>query len=169
MGPYTIAKMDMVLDLDMQDKGKAYISLEDLKVYTAAEAAQNLGKIDLVYLYRSIPGITFNHALVAPSASVEYLPGITLPSGVNRSAKISKVWNLRDFHLARLQFSVFIDDLDFEQLNIADAPDYAVNMRSEAGAWVETADGKYRAYIFMNSVNNGNQSARISIKRYTMN
>jgi hypothetical protein len=42
-------------------------------------------------------------------------------------------------------------------------------MRSEAGAWVETADGKYRAYIFMNSVNNGNQSARISIKRYTMN
>lgn len=169
MGPYDIAKMDMVLDLDMQDNGRAYISLADMKVYTAAEAAQNPDKIDLVYLYRSIPGITFNHALVAPAANAQYLPGVTLPAGVNRSAKISKVWNLRDFHLARLQFSIFIDDLDFEKLNIADAPNYAINMRAEAGAWVETADGKYRAFIYMNTVNNTTRSARISIKRYQMN
>ncbi len=168
MGPYDIAKMDMVLDLDVTDGAKSFISLEDMKVYTAAEAAQNPAKIDLVYLYRSIPNITFNHALVAPSADAQYLPGVTLPAGVNRSAKISKAWNLRDFHLARLQFSIFIDDLDFERLDISNSPDYALNMRSEAGAWVETADGKYRAYIYINSVNNTAKSAKISIKRYTM-
>lgn len=168
MGPYDIAKMDMVLDLDIADGTKPYLSLEDLKVYTAAEAAQNPGKIDLVYLYRSIPNITFAHALVAPSANTQYLPGITLPAGVNKSAKILKAWNLRDQHLARLQYGIFIDDLDFEKLNVADAPDYAINLKAEAGAWVETADGKYRAYVYINSVNNTAKSAKISIKRYTM-
>lgn len=48
------------------------------------------------------------------------------------------------------------------------APDYAVNLKEEAGAWVETADGKYRAYIYLNKVNNGGKSAVISMKRYTM-
>ncbi len=168
MGPYDIAKMDMVLDLDVVDATKAFISLEDLKVYTAAEAAQNAGKIDLVYLYRVIPNITFNHALVAPSANSQYLPGVVLPTGANRSAKISKAWNLRDFHLARLQFGIYIDDLDFEKLDISASPDYAINLRAEAGAWVETADGKYRAYVYINSVNNTAKSAKISIKRYTM-
>jgi hypothetical protein len=72
---------------------------------------------------------------------------------VNRSclARISKGWNLRDFHLARLQFSIFIDDIDFKRLDICNSPDYDLYMRSEAGAWVETADGKFQAYICFNS------------------
>ncbi|HEV7350654.1 DUF4466 family protein [Telluribacter sp.] len=168
MGPYKIAKMDMKLDLTVTDDKASYISIEDMAVYTAAEAATRANKIDLVYLYRSIPNITFNHALVSPGASAEYLPGITLPSGVNRRSKVRKEWNLRDFHLARLQFGVYVDDLDFEKINLADSPAYAINMRAESGAWVETADGKYRAYIYVNSVNNGGKSARISIKRYTL-
>ncbi len=168
MGPYKIAEMDMVLDLDVKDSTNAFISIEDMAVYSAAEAAANASKVDLVYLYRSIPKISFAHALVAPS-STTYLPGVMLPAGVNRSAKVQKVWNLRDQHLARLQFGVFIDDLDFQQLNIADAPDYAINLKAEAGVWVETQDGKYRAYVYVNSVNNGSKSAKISIKRFTMN
>ncbi|SEI62436.1 protein of unknown function [Dyadobacter koreensis] len=167
MGPYKIAEMDMVLDLDVKDSTAAYISIADMAVYSPAEAATKADKIDLVYLYRSIPNITFNHALVAPS-NKDYLPGVKLPAGVSRTAKINKVWALRDFHLARLQFGVYIDDLDFQQLDITNSPDYAINMRAEAGAWVETADGKYRAYIYMNSVNNGTKSAKISMKRYTL-
>jgi hypothetical protein len=167
MGPYKIAEMDMVLDLDVKDSSAAYISIEDMAVYNPTQAAANAAKIDLVYLYRVIPGITFTHGLVAPSAST-YLPGVTLPAGVNRSAKIQKVWALRDFHLARLQYGVYIDDLDFQKLDLSTAVDYAINLRAEAGTWVETADGKYRAYIYVNSVNNGGKSAKISIKRYTM-
>jgi len=167
MGPYKIAEMDMVLDLDVKDSSAAYISIADMAVYGPADAASKADKIDLVYLYRSIPNITFNHALVAPS-NKDYLPGVKLPAGVNRTARINKVWALRDFHLARLQYGVYIDDLDFQQLDITNSPDFAINMRAEAGAWVETADGKYRAYIYINSVNNATKSAKISMKRYTL-
>ncbi|WP_439559647.1 DUF4466 family protein [Dyadobacter sp.] len=167
MGPYKIAEMDMVLDLDVTDSTKAYISIEDMAVYSLADAAANASKIDLVYLYRSIPNITFSHGLVSPSAKT-YLPGVNLPAGANRTSRVQKVWNLRDFHLARLQYGVYIDDLDFQKLDIASAPDYAINLRSEAGVWVETQDGKYRAYVYINSVNNTTKSAKISIKRYMM-
>ena len=167
MGPYKIAEMDMVLDLDVKDSSAAYISIEDLAVYNPTQAAANAAKIDLVYLYRVIPNVTFTHGLVAPSAKT-YLPGVTLTAGVNRTAKVQKVWALRDYHLARLQYGVYIDDLDFQQLDMSTAVDYAINLRAEAGTWVETADGKYRAYIYVNSINNATKSAKISIKRYTM-
>lgn len=166
MGPYQIAKMDMVLDLEITDADSCYISIADMAIYNAADAADNADKIDLVYLYRSIPGVAFNHALVSPANS-EYLPEVTLPSGVNRSSKIRKAWGLRDFHLARLQFGIYVDDLDFEELDISDAPNYAINLRSEAGAWVETADGRYKAYIYINSVDNESGKATISMKRYS--
>lgn len=168
MGPYTITNMDMKLDMVATDAAACYISIEDMAIYTAAEAAANPGKIDLVYLYRTPTGLTFNHSLVSPAADPQYLPGVTLPAGVNRSTKVNKVWNLRDFHLARLQYGVYIDDADFQKLNLQGAPDFAINVRAEAGVWAETADGKYRAYIYVNKVNNGARNATISMKRYTM-
>jgi hypothetical protein len=93
MGPYKIAEMDMALDLDVRDSSAAYISIEDMAVYNPTQAAANAAKVDLVYLYRVIPNITFTHALVAPTAKT-YLPGVTLPAGVNRTAKIQKVFNM---------------------------------------------------------------------------
>jgi len=169
MGPYTIANMDMKLDLVLSDNNNAYISIADMAVYNATTVAANAANIDLVYLYRVITGISFTHALVAPAASsADYLPGITLPAGVNKDAKIWKVWALRDQHLARLQYGVFIDDLDFQKLDFTGAPDYAINLRAEAGIWVETADGKYRAYIYCNAINNTTKTMTVSIKRYTM-
>lgn len=168
IGPCTIAKMDMVLDLAVKDGDTCYISLADMAVYNGADAAAKSDKIDLVYLYRPLSNITFAHALVAPAADSQYRPEVTLPAGVNRSTKIRKAWNLRDQHLARLQFGIFIDDLDFQQLNLTDAPNYVINLRAEAGTWVETADGKYRAYIYLNKVDNNKKSAIISMKRYEL-
>ena len=169
MGPYKIANMDMILDRVAVNNAACYISIEDMAVYDAAAAAANPDKIDLVYLYRNIAGKTFAHALVAPAADPQYLPGVTLPAGVSKTAKINKQWNLRDQHLARLQFGVFIDDVDFQKLDISTAPNFAINMRAESGAWVETADGQYRAYIYVNSVNNGAGSMTISMKRLKVN
>jgi hypothetical protein len=166
MGPYVISKMDMVLDLPVKDGN--FISIADMAVYNATDAATKTDKLDIVYLFRSIPNISFNHALVSPGADPEYLPGVILPPGANKITKISKVWNIRDFHLARLQYGIYIDDLDFEQLKLSDAPDYAINLKSEAGAWVETADGKYRAYIYINKAEDANKRAVISMKRYTL-
>jgi len=169
MGPYAVANMDLKLDLVATDGAACYLSIADMALYDAAGAAANPDKIDLVYLYRSISGITFAHALVSPAAESQYLPGVNLPSGVNNSTKQMKAWDLRDQQLARLQYGVFIDDLDFQELDFAGAPNFAINMKAESGLWVETEDGKYRAYIFVNGVNNSNKNMTLSIKRYQMN
>lgn len=168
MGPYTIAKMDMVRNLTVKDNGTAYISISDMAVYNAADAAAKPDKIDILYLYRSLTTSAFNHSLVSPAADSLYLPQVMLPAGVNKSTKLLKVFNLQDQNLALLQYGIFIDDLDFVNLDLSDAPNYAINLKADAGVWVETADKKYKAYIFINSINNGSKSAVISIKRYTM-
>lgn len=167
MGPYDVANMDMKLDLNASDNNICYISIADMAVYDAATAATMPDKIDLVYLYRAITGVTFAHALVSP-ANTEYLPGVTLPAGVGNSTKFIKMWALRDFHLARLQYGIYIDDLDFQEINFTGVPNYGINMKAESGAWVETADGKYRAYIYVNAVNITARTMRISIKRLMM-
>jgi hypothetical protein len=168
MGPYTIAKMDMKLDLVVSDNNNSYISIADMTAYNATTAAANAAKIDLVYLYRSYTTASFNHALVAPSANADYKPGITLPAGVSNSAKIVKVWALRDQQLARLQYGIYIDDVDFQEIDFTGAPDYAINMKAEAGIWIETADGKYRAYIYVNKIDNTKKEMTLSIKRHLM-
>lgn len=167
MGPYTIAKMDMKLNLVLSDNNLSYFSVADLAAYTAAEAATKADNIDLVYLYRSITGITFAHALVSP-ANTEYLPDIALPSGVDNSTKCWKIYGLRDRHLSNLQYGIYVDDVDFQELDFTNAPNYGINMKAESGAWVETNDGKYRAYIYVNSVNNTAKTMTVSIKRYQM-
>jgi len=164
MGPYVISKMDMKLDMVLSDNNNSYLSIADMAVYNSATAVANADKIDLVYLYRAITGITFLHSLVSP-ANTEYLPGVTLPAGVTKSTKVSKAWALRDFNLARLQYGIYIDDLDFDVINLKDAPNYAINTKAEAGVWVETADGKYRAYVYVNKVDNTAKTMTVSIKR----
>ena len=166
MGPYTISKMDIVRTLNVTSTNASYISIEDMTVYNNSNVAANAGKIDLIYLYRGTP-TTFLHALVSPAANPQYLPGVVLPAGVNKNTKLLKVFNLQDYNLARLQYGVYIDDIDFQKIDLSTAPNYALNLRAEAGTWVETMDGKYRAYIFFNSVN-ANGSAVISILRYAL-
>ena len=166
MGPYAISKMAIKKNLAVSNGVNAYISIEDMAVYNATAAATNAGKVDLVYLYRATP-TTFTHALVSPGADAAYLPGVTLPSGVNRSTKLRKVFNLQDRNLSNLQYGIYVDDIDFTQLDMVDMPNYALGLRAEAGVWVETTDKKYRAYIFVNSINAAG-TAVISIMRYAL-
>lgn len=165
---YEVRKMDMQLDLTAKDAANSYISIADMKVYDAAFAAANPGKIDLVYLYRVIPNVTYGHSLVAPSTDPIYLPGMTLPAGLTNKSKIVKAFAVRDQQLARIQYGVFVDDIDLLSKDFDSAPDFAINLRAEGGIWVQTADGKYNAYVYVNSVNNTTREMRISIKRLTV-
>jgi len=79
-----------------------------------------------------------------------------------------KLLSLRDQQLARLQYGIFIDDLDFKNLDTSTASNFAINLKNEAGAWVETEDGQYRAYIYINAVNDASKNMRISMKRLKM-
>ena len=166
MGPYEIRNMDIILDLVASDGNECFISIADMAVYDAATASANAANIDLVYLYRSIPNITFNHSLVSPSANdTLYLPDVDLPSGVNNKSKVIKAWNIQDQQLARLQYGKYVDDLDLQKVDFSTAADFAINLKAEAGIWVETQDGKYRAYIFINRTNNSLKTMTLSIKR----
>lgn len=166
MGPYTIAKMDMARNFALQSDNDCYISIKDMAVYDFAQATAKPENIDLVYLYRVIPNVDFNNALVSP-ADKSHLPGVTLPGAMSNGTKVMQTWNLQDRNLGQLQYGVYVDDLDFEQLDLSNAPGYAINLKSESGVWVETHDGTYRAYIFVNSVDNAG-NAVISLKRYRM-
>jgi hypothetical protein len=172
LGPYTISKMDIKRNLTLSDGNLAYISIEDMAVYNAATAATMPNKIDLVYLYRTYSTSAFNHALVSPAADAQYRPDITLPNGVNRSTLQQKTFNVQDFHLAGpvSKYGVYIDDVDFEQLDLTGSPNYAINLKFESGVWVQTADNKYRAYIFFNKADipSSTKTAVISIKRYAL-
>src|SRR5258705_9224854 len=169
LGPYTITKMDMARNITVSDGNAMYISIGDTTVYNNATVAANAAKVDLIYLYRVVTGVTFAHALVAPTANPIYLPGVTLPSGVNRDTKERKVFNLQDHNLSPgQQYGIYIDDIDFQQIDLSNDANFAINLKADAGVWVETADHKYRAYIFVHSVNNGAKTAVISMKRYPL-
>lgn len=166
MGPYKISKMDIRRNIAVSNNNISYISIEDMTAYNATAAAANAAKIDLVYVFSTTPA-AFLHGLVSPGSNPVNLPGITLPAGLNRKSKLQKTFNLQDRNLAQLQFGIYVDDIDFQQINLSTSPDFAIGLRAEAGAWVETQDGKYRAFIFLNSVN-ANGSAVLSMLRYAL-
>jgi len=188
MGPYTISKMDIKHDLRL-DAVNCFISIADMAVYDAAEAEINSSNIDLVYLYRRYAtwGITFDHAFVAPATHPDYLPaasaqyqpdGFPLPPGVYRNTRIRRTNELRDRQLFDIpgvpptsQYGIYVDDIDLETLDFTGMPNFAIDMRAEGGMWVETQDGKFRAFIYINSVTSAlgnNGSAVISMKRIAM-
>jgi len=151
MGPYDVSMMEIKRLIPMSNNNLMYLSIADMTSYNAASAAANAAKIDLVYLYRTTPA-AYQHGLVAPAADpAAYLPGVTLPAGVNNNTKVIKVFNLQDRNLARLQFGIYVDDIDMQKIDFNGAPNFALGLRAESGVWVETADKKYRAYVFVNA------------------
>ncbi|SJN46661.1 DUF4466 family protein [Sphingobacterium sp. JB170] len=167
MGPYQIAVMDMVLNLEASDNQACYLSIKDMTFYSAAQAATRPQEIDLVYLYRGELN-SFGHALVSPGADRQYLPQVDLPTGLSRSTKMRREFGLRDQQLGNPKYGIYIDDVDFQQLDVSDSPNYALNLKEEAGAWLETQDGTYRAYVFVNKIDNAGAKATLSMKRYKL-
>ena len=167
MGPYQIAKMEIKRGLTLT-KAKCYISIEDMAVYDAVTATTLPSKIDLVYLWRNVSGIDFGHAFVSPAANPEYRPDISLPEGANNETKIRKEWGIIDSHLTtEPNNGTYIDDIDFETIDLSSMPDYAINMKKQGGMWIETQNGKYRAFIYINDLKSIS-GGTISMKRYTM-
>lgn len=165
MGPYDISRMEIKRLIPVSNNNLMYLSIADMTAYNAASAASNAAKIDLVYLYRTTPAV-YQHGLVAPAADpAAYLPGVTLPAGVNNNTKVVKVFNLQDRNLAQLQYGIYVDDIDLQKVDFSTAPNFAIGLRAENGVWVETADKKYRAYVFINSVTTAG-TAVVSMLRY---
>ena len=169
MGPYQISKQYMKRNLTLS-RAACYISIEDMAVYTLAEAQEHPEKIDLCYLWRNKINecVEFGHTFAAPAADREWLDDLEVPANMTRDVKLRKEWGMIDAHLTdEPDNGTYIDDIDFETIRLDGMPDYALNMKEKGGMWVETADGKYRAYIYINSLKS-TSGGTISIKRYNM-
>lgn len=167
MGPYDVGNIEMRREIVLSDN--SFFSISDMEVYDVEEAAVHADKIDLVYLYRSITGIDFGHALVAPGANEEYLPDAVIPVGVNRLTHFRKDYESRDQHLAQDRYGVFVDDIDLIELDLSEYPLYTIGLKKESGIWAETMNGEYRAYIYINEINNAARTITVSIKRLKVN
>ena len=163
MGPYKISNMDMKLDIEL--KNNTYFSIEDMRTYTPAEAAQHPEKIDFIYLFRQMRGVKFLHAFVSPTADKDYLPGVTVPESFTNSTKMMRVYASADQQLARNECGVFVDDVDLQQIDVSNSPIFVINMVETGGIWAETADGRYKAYIYINSAPETRAGMTVSMKR----
>ncbi len=167
MGPYSISKMDMTLNQTVVTGETCYLSFhgdEAVRIISASEAGGAAADIDLIYNHSAKKDIA--HAFLTPAAPAELRDGAAIPSGVTNNSKLVRVYNLQDRQLSNLNNAKFIDDLDFQKMDFSGATGYVLILGEQYGVWVETADGKYRAYVYINSVTSN--SMKISVKRYRM-
>lgn len=170
LGPYKISKMDMIKNLSVTND-KCYLSFseegEAVHIYSKEDLLADpslAAKIDIMYAYSEKTDLS--HAFYTGSSPKEYMGDAELPSGFVNNTKMIKMYGLQDRQLADLQYSKFVDDLDFETIDMSKGVSYILGLKEEAGAWVETADGKYRAFIYINKAPTGEMT--VSAKRYKM-
>lgn len=167
---YTISKMDMKRLIEMENEGACYFSIADMKAYTKEEVeAQGLAsKIDFIYLYEpKLNGYDYNHSFVSPATDPAYIAisGI-VPNGAFNSTPMEKRANVHDAQLKGSNPATYVDDIDFETLDLTGALDYVLDFKKDDSAFMKSADGKYAAYIYVNSIGSGKMT--ISIKRYPL-
>ena len=168
---FHVSKMDIKRDIVMSNADVCYFSLETMEAYTEAEVeAQGMtDKIDLIYGYDALTpeGFIYGHALFSPGSDEEYLNGRTVPAAFRKNkTKIEKYVFILDMQLSGAVPATYVDDIDFETLDLSHALDYILGIKNNNSAFIESEDGKYRAYIFVNSA----RSRRLTfgIKRYVM-
>ena len=70
-----------------------------------------------------------SHAFYTSSSPKEYMGGTELPSGFVNNTKMIKVYGLQDRQLSDLQYSKFIDDLDFETIDMSKCTNYILGLK----------------------------------------
>lgn len=161
----------MTRELSLTSDDACYISFHDnadaAVIYTKSDLVADpslASQVDLVYAHHASGDIS--HAFYAADAPEAYRPDVEFPSGFSNQTRLIQEYGLRDRQLSNLQYSHFIDDLDFQEINMDRSTNYALGLKEEAGAWVQTADGSYRAFVYVNAA--GADGLTISVKRYKM-
>ena len=160
-----VRRMDMKLDIKMTP-ARCFFSIDKMKAYTAAEADFEQVPVDFAWGYSTAPADKadrsgfFNAAHLDEFSAWYTFPALTSP--VNDTKKMYR-YNI----IEPQEFDGFyIDDRDFEALRLdCDTPSL-IGINNRNGFWVETADGRYRAYVYCNEVSA--ESCTVSIKRYAL-
>lgn len=167
---YKVSKMDMKRLIEMENGGACCFSIEDMAAYTTAEAASMTGKIDFVYNYqtKTSDGYDYGHAFVSPATDSKYvaLSGI-IPSGATNNTPMEQRAQVHDAQLKGANPATYVDDIDFETLDLSRATNYVLNLKNDDSVFMKSADGKYAALIYINKID-GSGKATVSIKRYPL-
>lgn len=168
---YPVSKMDMKRLIELGNEGACYFSIEDMKAYTKEEVTtQSLAsKIDFIYIYQAkLNGYDYKHSFVSPGTDPKYIAiaGI-VPAGATNKTPMEKRANVRDAQLKGEAPNVYIDDVDFQSLDLGTAVDYALTFSKDDGAFMKTANGKYAAYVYVNKIDDSGKMT-VSIKRYPL-
>lgn len=153
---FRISKITMKRDIELSDQDVCYFSIGNMQGYTEAEVIANglEDKIDLIYIYDALnpEGFKYGHALVSPGSDERYFNELNVPSSfrINKT-KIEKKAYLWDSHFTGEVPTVYVDDIDLETLDLTDATDFILGISKRTSAFLETADGRYRAYIYVNN------------------
>lgn len=168
---YRVSEMDMVKEIVMTNDDVCYFSLETMQAYTEAEVVSEgmTENIDLIYIYDPVTpeGYIYGHSLVSPGSEEQYLNGRTVPSSFTKNrTKIEKLVFLRDMHFTGEVPAQFVDDIDLENLDLSQATDFVLGINSMNSVFVESEDGRYRAYIYFNEARS--RTLTFGIKRMEM-
>lgn len=170
---YKVSTVDIFRNVIMTNNNACFFSLETMKSYTEAQVnATNLAnKIDLVYHFKATTpgGGIYGHSLLSTGSDAVQLNGKAIPTNFEKKlTKMEKKAFVNDMLLSGIVPSTYIDDIDFQTLNLANAADFVVDLRSTSrnSVFVESADGKYKAYLYINISTATNLT--FSLKRYTV-
>lgn len=157
---YRVSNMTLKRDILLTDEDACFFSVENMRGYTEAEVIANglQDKIDLIYIYDALnpDGFRYGHALVSPGSDEKYFNNVNVPESFRiNSTLIEKKAYLWDSHLTGEVPAVYVDDIDLETLDLAGAADFILDVSSRSSAFLETADGKYRAYLYVNRARGG--------------
>lgn len=175
---YNVEKMDMVKDIILTDltgnTGRNYYSLSELKAYTKAEVeSQNKSAvIDFVFRYTTsaitTPGgssITLNTCISSPSNSV-YLNTNYIPSTWTKNATLIESCKWDDMQLKGNTPNSYVTDLDLENSSLNGKTFGEYGLLKDFSLLMQTADGKYRAFVYLKSVG---ATTVIGVKRLQIN
>jgi hypothetical protein len=158
---FTVSNMTMKREIVLSDQDVCYFSIENLRGYTEAEVIANglEDKIDLIYIYDALnpEGFLYGHALVSPGADERYFNEVNVPASFRiNNTLIEKQAYLWDSHFTGEVPSVYVDDIDLETYDLTGAADFVIGITTKNSAFMETADGRYHAYIYINEARGGN-------------
>jgi len=168
---FRVSNITMKRDIELTDEDVCYFSVEDMRGYTEAEVIANglENKIDLIYIYDALnpEGYKYGHALVSPGSDEKYFNEVNVPASFRiNQTKIEQRAYLWDSHFTGEVPAVYVDDIDLETLDLTGAADFSLGITKRTSAFIETDDGRYRAYIYVNNARSS--TLTFGIKRLKM-
>ena len=174
---YDVSTLDMVKTVVLADPadgtGSRYFSVADMTSYTLAEVeAQNKSAaIDFVYRYNNVAmvssggtSVTLNHSVSTPSHNF-FLDANYGPANWTKNASLIEKRKWNDMHLKQAPPSEYVTDKDLKTVTMTGNSTAVYGLAANFGFVVETADGNYRAFVYVRAVNNGGRTMTIGVKR----